>query len=308
MSGMDNYGELIDSQEFPVSRSKQSPYLCYYTITPPPWLAPSMKMSGSLTFTDLDSDRTGCTITNAGEISVNWFPISSMVEAAVPNGIKNGYLNFPKVVKKYKCLRDWKWMFHRLATKSGRTVLTLRGPFEDLLEELEEFQTPPLGAAATPGGTISPCSSLDDDIDAIGEIGRWNDDHVVDIDSDAGQRHRGQYRLEPPTHRSFRGNDHRSAPQAIPHLGPMLETTIGPSSRSSRSGTLSPSSTKTQAQTEPDTSKGMRRPSKRHFVILGVIFLLFLNWMGLTITVKHNTPPAPVATPSPQFDYAADYD
>ena len=145
----------------------------------------------------------------------------------------------------------------------------------------------------------------------MGEVERWDEEHGTDIE--AGQGPRGQYRLEPPTHRSFRGNDKRAAPQAIPHLGPMLETTIGPTSRSSRGGTISPVSTptsKTAAQMEPDTSKGFRRPSKRQLIFLGVVFFLAaFHWLGLTITFKQNVPPPTmVPTQQPQDYYTADYE
>jgi len=308
MSGLDNYGELIDTQDFPLSRAKQSPFLCHFHITPPPWLAASMQMAGSLTFSEvtLENGQPGSQLTNAGEISVQWFPIGGVVEAAIPNGIKNGYINFPKVAKKYKRLRDWKWMFHRLATQSKRTVLELRGPFDELLEELEEFQTPPLGSAATPqAGTMSPCSSLDDDMGS--EVRRWDEEHAVDIETGQGQG--GQYRLEPPTHRSFRKEEHAGfTPQAIPHLGPMLETTIGPTSRTARGNTLSPTSGKSKAQTEPDTSKGVRLPAKRRIFIGLLLFLVFFHWIGLTVTFKQNPSPIPTPIATQDTDFAADYE
>jgi len=233
-----------------------------------------MKMEATLTFEDHEDGRTGCTLTNSGEINVNWFPVSSMVEAAVPNGIKNGYANFPKVAQKYKRLRDWKMLFHRLAMEDGRAILVLHGPFDELLEELEDnfqdFKTPPLGS--TPA--LSPSSSMEDM-----EEGQWESDaHVVDM-----SRH---FELEPPTHRTFRGGKGTSAPAAIPHLGPMLETTI--QERGGRNRNVSPGyGTKTPSQMEPDKSKGDRRPWKRYTSLgmcLGVmLFLAILNWMGFTI-------------------------
>merc|ERR1711988_1927471 len=120
-SGLDDYGSLIDTQEYPPEHLQPpGPYIALYTITPPPWMASRMTMGGRIVFEDIGTEaQPKCKLTNEANIEVAWFGLGYLFEQGVFRSLQNGYANLPGNVFKYRQDHQWKRMFHGLAFRQG---------------------------------------------------------------------------------------------------------------------------------------------------------------------------------------------
>jgi len=123
----------------------------------------------------------------------------------------------------------------------------------------------------------------------------------MDMEEDSpysqNRTHRGtSFKLEPPTHRAYGKIGDRTggkkAPQAIPHLGPMLEATLdnGMHERGARNRMgVSPTGSKPSAVNDDNSKKVRYNISKNKMAFIGgCLLLLFMHWFGVTITLKQH--------------------